>query len=127
LQDIPLLINRDRTIMATLQFYPGVDESVIPKIKITRSRDGSTGTASFVFEKPIALTGDNIDGITGLFLVDEEGELCTREVNARFVNGQPFALEAMYIMRSSAEWDRFMRFMDRYAEANDMGLTKQGE
>ncbi len=111
--------------MATMQFFPGTDEPVVPQVKLTRSKDGSTGTASFVFENPKALSGDNIDGITGLYMVDEEGELVTKDVNARFVNGQPFALEAMYIIRSSGEWDRFIRFMERYSDANGMGLTKK--
>jgi len=46
--------------------------------------------------------------------------LVTRNVQAKFLNGQPQAIEARYIMRSPAEWDRFMRFMERYAK--DMGL-----
>jgi photosystem II 13kDa protein len=113
--------------MATLQFYRGTDETVVPKVKITRSKDGSKGTASFVFENPNALSGDSIEGITGLYMVDEEGEISTKDVNARFINGQAFALEALYIIRSPAEWDRFIRFMERYSEANGMGLTKKEE
>ncbi|MCL6755527.1 hypothetical protein KBT16_32945, partial [Nostoc sp. CCCryo 231-06] len=34
------------------------------------------------------------------------------------------ALEALYVMKSPQEWDRFMRFMERYAEENDLGLSK---
>jgi photosystem II protein len=111
--------------MATMQFYPGVDEPVVPTIKLTRSKDGSKGTASFVFENPKALTGENVDGISGLYMVDEEGEMSTKDVNARFVNGQPFALEVLYIIRSPEGWDRFIRFMDRYSEKNGLGLTKK--
>ena len=28
------------------------------------------------------------------------------------------------MMRSTLEWDRFMRFMERYAEEADLGFTK---
>ena len=59
-----------------------------------------------------------------MYLIDEEGELMTREVKAKFINGQPEALEALYIMRSPEEWDRFMRFMQRYAEENGLGFSK---
>jgi len=59
-----------------------------------------------------------------MYLIDEEGELLTREVKAKFINGQPEALEALYIMRSPAEWDRFMRFMERYAEENGLEFSK---
>ncbi|HIK56944.1 MAG TPA: photosystem II reaction center protein Psb28 [Synechococcales cyanobacterium M55_K2018_004] len=110
--------------MAEIQFSRGIREEVIPDVRLTRSRDGSNGTATFYFQNPRALAQDTTEDITGMYLIDEEGELVTREVKAKFVNGQPEALEALYIMRSPEEWDRFMRFMERYAEENDLGFTK---
>ncbi len=110
--------------MARIQFTKGIDEAVIPDVRLTRSKDGSNGTATFYFEKPNALATDNTDSITGMYLLDEEGELTTREVKAKFINGQPAALEALYIMKSVDEWDRFMRFMERYAEENELGFSK---
>lgn len=110
--------------MAEIQFSRGVREAVVPQIRLTRARDGSNGKAIFYFEKPNALGTEVTDDITGMYLIDEEGELVTREVKAKFVNGQPEALEATYIMRDVAEWDRFIRFMERYAEENDLGFSK---
>lgn len=52
------------------------------------------------------------------------GELNTVDVQAKFVNGKPDRIEARYVMRSSFEWDRFMRFMERYAEENQLGFNK---
>ncbi len=108
--------------MARIQFSQGTDENVIPDVRITRSKDGTNGTATFYFEKPDALARDSDLEITGMYLIDEEGELSTKEVKAKFVNGQPEALEALYVMKSTADWDRFIRFMERYAAEND--LTK---
>lgn len=108
--------------MAQIQFSRGVEEEVIPDVRITRSRDGSNGTATFYFQNPNALSKTSTEDITGMYLVDEEGELVTREVKAKFVNGQPEALEALYVMKSQDEWDRFIRFMERYAEEH--GLEK---
>ncbi|BAS57457.1 MULTISPECIES: photosystem II reaction center protein Psb28 [Leptolyngbya] len=110
--------------MAEIQFAKGIAEEVIPDVRLTRSKDGSNGTATFIFEKPKALEAENTDSITGMYMIDEEGELVTREVKAKFINGQPAALEALYVMKSVEAWDRFMRFMDRYAESNDLGFTK---
>ncbi|HEY9648794.1 MAG TPA: photosystem II reaction center protein Psb28 [Chroococcidiopsis sp.] len=110
--------------MAEIQFSRGTTEAVVPDIRLTRSRDGSNGTATFYFEKPNALSNDSTQDITGMYMVDEEGEIMTREVNAKFVNGQPEALEALYVMKSAEEWDRFIRFMERYAEQNDLGFNK---
>ncbi|MBE9008535.1 photosystem II reaction center protein Psb28 [Fortiea sp. LEGE XX443] len=110
--------------MAKIQFSRGLDEDVVPDVRLTRSRTGDTGTATFIFTNPKALSQSSTEEITGMYLIDEEGEIITREVKGRFVNGKAEALEAVYIMKSSDEWDRFMRFMERYAEQNDLGFSK---
>ena len=112
--------------MAVIQFIQGVNEDVIPDVRLTRSRDGSTGTATFRFANPQVLEAQNTNQgtITGMYLLDEEGELVTRDVNARFVNGKPQGIEAVYIMQSKEDWDRFMRFMERYSEDNGLTFTK---
>ena len=113
---------------AAIQFFRGVDEPVVPDIRLTRSRDGRTGQAMFVFEEPDALAPETMGDITGMFMVDEEGELVTREVKARFVNGKASALEATYTWKSTADFERFMRFAERYADSHDLGFSgNQGE
>lgn len=110
--------------MAQIEFSRGVAESVVPNVRLTRSRDGSNGKALFRFDDPKVLDANYTQEITGMYLVDEEGELVTREVNAKFVDGKPSAIEAIYVMKSSEDWDRFMRFMERYAEENGLGFSK---
>jgi len=109
--------------MAEIQFARGVAEPVIPDVRLTRAKDGSNGTATFYFDYPQALSDNGVE-VTGMYLVDEEGELVTREVNGKFINGEPAGIEAIYVMKSEADWDRFMRFMNRYAEQNGLGFTK---
>ncbi|GAB4340137.1 MAG: photosystem II reaction center protein Psb28 [Leptolyngbyaceae cyanobacterium] len=110
--------------MAQIQFSRGIDEEVIPDVRLTRSRDGSNGIATFYFQNPKALSNSNTESITGMYLIDEEGEISTREVKAKFINGQPEAIEATYLIKSVEQWDRFMRFMERYAEEHGLGFTK---
>ncbi len=112
--------------MATIQFIKGINESVLPDVRLTRSVDGSTGTATFRFKEPTILNKNTAEQgeITGMYLVDDEGTLETKDVNAKFINGQPKAIEAVYIMRSPEDWDRFMRFMERYSETNGLVFTK---
>ena len=112
---------------AAIQFFRGVDEPVVPDIRLTRSRDGRTGQALFVFEEPDALAPETMGDITGMFLVDEEGELVTREVKARFVNGRASAIEATYTWKTNDDFDRFMRFAQRYADSHGLGFSGQGE
>jgi photosystem II protein len=110
--------------MAKIQFSRGIDEDVVPEVRLTRSKSGEQGTARFTFENPKALSNTSTEDITGMYMIDEEGEILTRDVNAKFINGKPDALEALYIMKSPTEWDRFMRFMERYSEANGLGFSK---
>ena len=111
---------------AKIQFIKGLDEKVLPNVRLTRSRDGSTGTATFRFKNPNILDKSTVkEGeITGMYLVDEEGILETRDVNALFNNGKPEAIESIYIMKSPETWDRFMRFMKRYGKTNGLVFTK---
>nr|NP_043233.1 photosystem II protein W [Cyanophora paradoxa]P48264.1 RecName: Full=Photosystem II reaction center Psb28 protein; AltName: Full=Photosystem II 13 kDa protein; AltName: Full=Photosystem II reaction center W protein [Cyanophora paradoxa]AAA81264.1 subunit of the water oxidation complex on the lumenal surface of the photosystem II reaction center complex [Cyanophora paradoxa] len=109
--------------MAKIQFIQGVDEEAIPDVKLSRSQDGANGIAKFYFDKPTVF--DVYQGeITGLYLIDEEGELSTRTVYAKFINGKPQSIEASYIMNNREEWERFIRFMERYAKQNDLSFTK---
>nr|YP_009546407.1 photosystem II protein W [Gelidium gabrielsonii]AYO27755.1 photosystem II protein W [Gelidium gabrielsonii] len=112
--------------MAFIQFIQGINETVVPDVKLTRSRDGSTGTATFRFNQPDILKAgmEEKGDITGMYLKDEEGEMITKDVNAKFINGKPEAIEAIYIIKSPLDWDRFMRFMERYANDNQLSFTK---
>lgn len=109
--------------MAEIQFSPGVKEDVVPDIRITRAKDLSDATATFYFDRPKALIEEGGE-VTGLYMVDEEGQLTSKDVNGKFVNGEPAGIEAVFVMRGQDEWDRFMRFMERYSEEHGLGLTK---
>jgi photosystem II protein len=111
--------------MAASQFFRGVDEPVVPDIRMTRSRDGRTGQAIFVFDQPEALAPESMGDIGGMYMVDEEGQLVTREVNAKFVNGKPAALEATYTWKTPEDFERFMRFAQRYADSHDLGFSQK--
>ena len=74
--------------MAKIQFSRGLDEEVIPDVRLTRLRNGGQGTAKFIFENPKILDQGTTEDITGMYLIDEEGEIVTREVKAKFINGK---------------------------------------
>nr|YP_009496989.1 photosystem II protein W [Rhizosolenia fallax]AWT39702.1 photosystem II protein W [Rhizosolenia fallax] len=111
---------------AKIQFIKGINEKILPDVRLTRSRDGSTGTATFRFKNPNILN-KNIPKereITGMYLIDDEGTLETRDVYARFINGKPEFVESIYIMKSHDDWNRFMRFMEKYSETNGLIFTQ---
>lgn len=108
---------------AEIQFIRGTDEEVIPDVRLTRAKDGSSGRATFHFDNPKIMQEGKLN-IMGMYMLDEEGELSTVDVNAKFVNGKPTSVEANYDMKSEQDWDRFMRFMNRYAESHGLGFSK---
>ena len=111
---------------AEIQFIKGLTEKVLPDVRLTRSRDGSTGTATFCFKNPNILdkTTTKNGEITGMYLIDKEGILETRDVNAKFFKGKLEAIESIYIMKNPESWNRFMRFMKRYGKTNGLIFTK---
>lgn len=111
---------------AEIQFVRGLSEKVVPDVKLTRARDGSSGVAVFKFSNPNVFDASTASqgDVTGMFLIDDEGEISTTDVNASFTNGKPQAIESTYVMTSPQEWDRFMRFMERYGDANGLAFNK---
>lgn len=113
-------------MIANIQFIKGINEVTIPMVNITRSRDGSTGTATFIFENPdifYKILGTENE-ITGMFLIDNEGTLTTRDITAKFIQGKPKLIQATYIIKNAEAWDRFMRFMERYAAENQLTFIR---
>ncbi|XP_071690238.1 photosystem II reaction center Psb28 protein-like [Rutidosis leptorrhynchoides] len=112
-------------VKPSIQFIPGRDEQTIPDVKLTKSRDGTNGMAIFKFDEPSVFdSSGEVGDITGFFMIDEEGTLQSVDVSAKFVNGRPAGIEAKYVMRTPRDWDRFMRFMERYANVNGLQFVK---
>ena len=111
---------------AYIEFIVGVPEPVVPDVSLTRSKDGSTGVATFTFDNPtfLARASEEQGETTGMYLKDSEGTMKTSEVTATFTNGRPRFVKGVMVLKSPDEWDRFMRFMERYAEANGLGFSK---
>lgn len=99
--------------MATIEFTPGTTE-VPSNVRLKRSKTGNRGAAVFEFEEPVA------QEFLGMTMADEEGEMITREVRVKFADGKFKFIEAIYEMRSPEEWERFMRFMERFSAANNL-------
>lgn len=111
---------------ARIQFVPGFDERVEPTVSMTRSagQDFFTGTATFWFQRASSLRlvdGDRL--ITGMCLLDDEGSISTTDVQAKFVKGRPTGIESVLVLSNPVEWNRFMRFMTRYADEHGLQFT----
>jgi len=120
---------QEEGLEAYIEFLAGLPEEDVPEVRITRSRDGSTGTASFTFRQPLAIVElkrllmDEQRSIQGMNLVDEEGVIECEDVEAVFEAGEPTCLVATHIMRSEDEFERLVRFMDRYAQCAGLAFS----
>tara|TARA_Y100001968_G_scaffold233632_1_gene216616 strand:+ start:844 stop:1200 length:357 start_codon:yes stop_codon:yes gene_type:complete len=115
--------------VVSIQFFNGIDEKVIPQIRLTKSKDGQAGQALFRFDNPEALKSDKFKDIQGMYLVDEEGQIITREINIAVSrkNGKYTAIEAVYCWRTKREFNRFMRFANRYAKKFGLSYEKKSD
>ena len=111
----------------SIQFFKGVDEKIIPQIRLTKSKGGSAGQAFFRFDSPEALSSDNFKDIQGMYLIDEEGQIITREINIAVSrkNGKYTAIEAVYYWKTEKDFNRFMRFANRYAKKFGLAYEKK--
>ena len=98
--------------IVNVQFIKGINETVIPEIRLTRSRTGSTGTATFRFKNP------------SILIIDQEGTLLTKTLDVKFLNGKPLVIEAIYVIKTTNEWERLMRFLTRYSDKNKLTFIK---
>ena len=125
--------NASSPIAAWRRRSRGQDDAIDARANQTppprRSKDGENGVATFNFDKPSFFNCEREEdvpqgAITAMTMEDEEGEISTANVSARFVEGKPVGLLVRHEMKSPGEWDRFMRSMERYAEANGLGFAK---
>ena len=109
-----------------IRFFNNLDENVVPQIRLTKSKDGQSGQAFFRFESPEALLSDNFKDIQGMYLIDEEGQITVRDINIAVSrkNGKYTAIEAIYCWRSERDFNRFMRFANRYAKKFGLAYEK---
>ena len=108
---------------AQIEFIENIKESTIPIIKLTKSKSGQTGTATFLFLNPLILyllkSEKNL--INGLYLVWDNKKIVTKDLSLIFKNGQPYLIKAIFIFKNNKEWFNFLKFMDCYSK--ETGLT----
>ena len=100
-----------------IQFLKGKSEKDIPEIRIYRSADGKKGHAIYKFYKPTTITLSNFNSINKMYLIDEEGELSTRKLDLTISDKNITQIKSIYNWHSEKEFERFIRFAERYANS----------
>ena len=103
--------------IVAIQFVKGKNEKNLPEITLFRNLDGKKGQAIYKFCKPTTITIENFNSIQKMYLIDEEGEISTRKIDLSIIDNNITEVKSTYNWNSEKEFERFMRFAERYANS----------
>ncbi|MBD2057381.1 photosystem II reaction center protein Psb28 [Oculatella sp. FACHB-28] len=111
----------------SIQFFEGVPET-LSDVSLRKNRTSGIRSVLLVFQELKSL--ERFRSYTKRFtnsvrLTDEEGEINIEPSSVQFIFGGPEGddlkrVECKFEIDREDHWERFMRFMHRYAEANGM-------
>ena len=101
-----------------IQFIEGIKELTLPIVRLTKSRNGETGTATFIFIKPEIFKEyiSQISTINGMYLIWDNKKIISKDIYILFKNGEPFLIKSIFIFKNSNEWFQFLNFMNSYSK-----------
>ena len=113
-----------------IQFFEGIPEE-ISNVSLRRNRNSGVRTVLMTFNELKAIEKFNSfknKFSNALRLTDEEGEISVEPSSVKFVfsgpEGDDFQrLDCEFEIHREDHWERFMRFMNRYAEVNGMAYS----
>ena len=122
---------QDLEVRPYIQFIPGFEEGTVPRrIKLTKSENGETGTATFLFFEPTVFglfSNINFEGsfeIQGMDLLWDRKKITSKDIKISFRNGKPSILRTIYIFRDSKDWFNFLNFMSCYSKETGLSFTE---
>ena len=110
---------------AAIQFTKGIDENVVPEIRVTRNKDGKKDTATFVLNQPDVLKDETTNKIDSMTMIYSNGTLITKKVNIITFSNNKNMIEAIYTWNTSAEFKVFIGFAQDYANRYGLNYSNQ--
>lgn len=118
----------------SIQFFEGITEE-LSDVSLRRHRTSGVRSVLMVFERLRAI--ERFRSYTNRFtqslcLIDEEGEIRIEPSSLQFIFGGPEGddlkrVECKFEIDQDDHFERFMRFMHRYAESNGMAYGEPGK
>ncbi|MGL4884190.1 MAG: photosystem II reaction center protein Psb28 [Waterburya sp.] len=111
----------------SIEFFQGVAEE-LSGVSLRRNKRTGIRNVLMIFESLKALEKFNSftkGSAQNLSLIDSEGEILVTPHSLKMIFGgdegdELKRVECIFEIESDSHWERFSRFMDRYAEANGM-------
>lgn len=114
----------------SIEFFVGLSEE-LSNVSLRRSKETGVRNVLMIFKSLKAI--EKFQSFTqktygDLRLIDSEGEISVEPSSVRFIFGGDdgddlLRVECAFDIEQEEHWERFMRFMNRYAEANGMGYS----
>jgi len=116
----------------TIEFFKGIPEEV-SDVRLRQEKSTGLRNVLMIFDKLEALEKFNSfrqQFSKALNLTDSEGKIAVEPDSLRFIYGGPEGddlqrVECSFAIEQDEHWERFMRFMERYAEANGMAYNSK--
>ena len=111
---------------AHIEFMKKIPENKLPIIKLTKSKNGETGTATFIFIQPFIfeLIPYCFTFINGIYLLWENERIESKDIKILFKDGNPFLIKTTFIFINSQEWFTFLNFMASYSKETGLLFTE---
>lgn len=115
----------------SIQFFEGISEE-LSNVSLRRNRNSGARTVLMTFNTLKALEKFNSftkRSLNSMLLSDEEGAISVDPSSVQFLFSGPEGdelkrVECQFEIDREDHWERFMRFMNRYAEVNDMAYSE---
>ena len=118
----------------SIQFFEGIYEE-LSNVSLRRNRNTGVRSVLLTFNSLKAL--ERFHSFTkrssnSILLTDEEGVITVEPSSVQILFGgaegdELQRVECQFEIEREDYWERFMRFMQRYAEANDMAYSETGK
>ena len=114
-----------------IQFISGFEEMTVPRrVRLTKSENGETGTATFLFFEPtvfsifLKLSSTDPIVIKSMNLIWDKKQITTKDIKIYFKNGRPLIIRSVLIFRNSKDWFNFLNFMSCYSKETGLSFTE---
>jgi len=118
----------------SIQFFEGISEQ-LSNVSLRRSRNSGIRSVLMTFDSLKALEKFNSftkGAANSMLLTDEEGAISVTPSSVQFLFSGPEGdelkrVECKFEIEQEDHWERFMRFMNRYAEVNELAYSETGK
>lgn len=110
----------------SIEFFSNIIETSLPIIRLTKSKNKATGTATFLFIRPKTFDSLKFSSLTiqEISLVFDKRKIKTNHMKVFFFQGKPFLIKGIFLLKNSKEWFDFLTFMQYYCRETGLTFTE---